>query len=39
MEASESNTMMDEEAVGYPSALMFPLDSATVTKPGPLIGW
>lgn len=35
MEAGESNMMMDEEAVGYPCALMFPLDSDTVTKPGP----
>lgn len=39
MEASVSNMMMDEEAVGYPSALMFPLDSHTITKPGHLIGW
>lgn len=35
MEASESNVMMDEEAVGYPSALMFPQDSDTVTKTSP----
>lgn len=35
MEAGESNMMMDEEVVGYPCAVMFPLDSDTVTKPGP----
>lgn len=29
--------MMDEEAVGYPSALMFPLDSHTITKHGHLV--
>lgn len=38
MESGENNMMMDEEAVGYPSALMFPLDFDTVTKPDHMIG-